>query len=1361
MSDWVGTRRSAAPHAALERADPSMFASSPHQTLPACIFHPSSNVDQTVTLQANHTLFARWHRPFKMAQDAQKPSADMRLHDSLSLLRDVDLREVMDREQELEFRMRLVRSFRFEYDIRRNPRDLYAAIEHAEVAVRLAASPRDKVNMLNSLSWLKMSAFYLDESASRLNEAIDYARLAHTELEAGPENDKELIKAYENLGHALSAKSQLESDLQALDEAIDCAREVVRLAEDEEIKASTSGNLAIRLHLWYRKSRQECDAAEALSILAKSLEILRPGSAGYAGALLAQGDICSDMYKHNGDLETLDQAIANFEQALGSDPAVDERRVDLLRKLSHLYESKHQKTADLSALRSAAKYFGMAITDAAGHPRKIDFISAQLNLLGRLAKAEQSLPGIEATLDQAWSLFSQIPSQHAKWNDSSQYISFIMADRYILTRDPAHLKALVGHVMETGKIWNDERGWTGSRVELTPAEALQSCLDALAPKKPSGATVTAVDKICSYFRTAYKASGPTQAVLNLYREHGPALEQLCRPHVGRASPPVGESIARVAGAEMATPKKDLSICRRPLEDSGQFEDRYRDPLTGLRYLAPSASGRLIMTVEPIVRDVMGYKVGDPVPQTLAEGLAREARLEAEALQRERDERKNPNPALCRVCRRLEVLKRQEDGTISWNPELWLPWGTWDQLRGRSHCVICRLLLSLLATSSRGNEQALHPRLARIDPDIQGTQLELQMLDTGELVLGVLYGLVVVGSLRIVTEANRQDAIRADDGEALLSKVQSWLQTCEVDHGPRCCTFLGEKRCASPIPLLFVDVVDHCLVSATSAEKYFALSYVWGGPQTTATTRSNVEERYQSGTLADGRCALPWTIRDAMVLVRRMGGRYLWVDSLCIVQDDAEHKHRDIQRMDIVYMMAFATIVAAHGENADAGLPGVRPGTRNAQITGSVFIPASSSASSDSQTLLLTTAASPLPLALESSVWESRGWVLQERLLSRRCIYFTSDWTYFQCGRKTVSETASDGPVSARRLRDPREANDFLSMENPLVLLGKVGLISERERLCRAFEVYTKLVGMYVLRDLTVYHDIVNAFSGILSVLEEHFAGGFVSALPVAVLDLALLWTPGQKMLVRTHYANPKKTDSPQPYFPSWSWTGWVPWVGRPTYHHIFANMQSQPLPEPVVNAFRLHHHGTLHTIRARSSTCVLEPATRQTGVLGPDFGPEVLQFWADTVEAAAFHFATIDKNRVEPEQLSSRENVHAKTSQAVIRLRDREERHCGLWYDNKNHRLWWAAEDKEKKPRAELVAISRLTAPESNGPFRVEGEIDIFDRGHFPSVGAERGVVNCLVIEWYEEIAARVTVAQVHWAAWQRAGPRRKHIRLV
>jgi hypothetical protein len=185
--------------------------------------------------------------------------------------------------------------------------------------------------------------------------------------------------------------------------------------------------------------------------------------------------------------------------------------------------------------------------------------------------------------------------------------------------------------------------------------------------------------------------------------------------------------------------------------------------------------------------------------------------------------------------------------------------------------------------------------------------------------------------------------------------------------------------------------------------------------------------------------------------------------------------------------------------------------------------------------------------------------------------------------------------------------DYLTMDNPLAMLDRAGLISENARFRRTFGLYTKLVEMYVTRHLTVSTDIVNAFSGLLIVLEEHFAGGFVSALPIAALDLALLWTPGQKMLRRSHYTAASGTpDNPQPYFPSWSWAGWMPWVGWPAYYHLFASPPLQPFPESLVETFSLHHHGTLHTILARSSTSVLQPAIQTPGILGPDFGPEVL-----------------------------------------------------------------------------------------------------------------------------------------------------------
>lgn len=63
----------------------------------------------------------------------------------------------------------------------------------------------------------------------------------------------------------------------------------------------------------------------------------------------------------------------------------------------------------------------------------------------------------------------------------------------------------------------------------------------------------------------------------------------------------------------------------------------------------------------------------------------------------------------------------------------------------------------------------------------------------------------------------------------------------------------------------------------------------------------------------------------MRLVKSVGGRFLWVDAICMVQDDEEKMARDIPRMNVVYGDAFATLIALYGDNADAGLPGVSPG----------------------------------------------------------------------------------------------------------------------------------------------------------------------------------------------------------------------------------------------------------------------------------------------------------------------------------------------------------------------------------------------------------------------------------------------------
>lgn len=76
--------------------------------------------------------------------------------------------------------------------------------------------------------------------------------------------------------------------------------------------------------------------------------------------------------------------------------------------------------------------------------------------------------------------------------------------------------------------------------------------------------------------------------------------------------------------------------------------------------------------------------------------------------------------------------------------------------------------------------------------------------------------------------------------------------------------------------------------------------------------------------------MPLTVNDAIQATREMGIRYLWVDALCIVQDDeGGEKLPHIKQMNRIYETAELVIVAMSGRDANAGLPGVRPWTRNA------------------------------------------------------------------------------------------------------------------------------------------------------------------------------------------------------------------------------------------------------------------------------------------------------------------------------------------------------------------------------------------------------------------------------------------------
>jgi len=105
-----------------------------------------------------------------------------------------------------------------------------------------------------------------------------------------------------------------------------------------------------------------------------------------------------------------------------------------------------------------------------------------------------------------------------------------------------------------------------------------------------------------------------------------------------------------------------------------------------------------------------------------------------------------------------------------------------------------------------------------------------------------------------------------------------------------------------------------VISNQMAARYVALSHCWGGSSHCRTTKFSLEQHKNALKITD----LPNTVQDAAFVVRKLGLRYLWVDSLCIIQDDEDDWLREAGRMVAVYEGAYLTIAASVSSDGSGG-----------------------------------------------------------------------------------------------------------------------------------------------------------------------------------------------------------------------------------------------------------------------------------------------------------------------------------------------------------------------------------------------------------------------------------------------------------
>lgn len=347
----------------------------------------------------------------------------------------------------------------------------------------------------------------------------------------------------------------------------------------------------------------------------------------------------------------------------------------------------------------------------------------------------------------------------------------------------------------------------------------------------------------------------------------------------------------------------------------------------------------------------------------------------------------------------------------------------------------------------------------------------------------------------------------DEHQMNFDVVGAWLLACETSHA-RChlSSLAGHKRRMS---LTFVDVVERRLVDAPSSEKYVALSYVWGDTKPFKATMRNISRLKALGSLKTGNGEIPLVLTDAMDMVEKIGQRFLWIDSICIIQDDPISKQQ-VFRMDQIYAGAVFTIIALSAAHANEGLAGVRPGTR--LVTSRV---------GEIHGRQLVTAFPEVWDVFNSSVYATRGWTFQEHMLSPRRLYVTEHQAYWECAQEVWAEDTVGGLHS----------NSMLDPIKDLLNRGQADLT-------RWFGFYEFLVQQYTSRTLKFSNDIFEAFAGIASRLESWCDQKIAAGIPLGSLLRALFFAPADGLPA------PRRRQLPDRNFPSWSW---LAWEGRITY----------------------------------------------------------------------------------------------------------------------------------------------------------------------------------------------------------------------
>jgi hypothetical protein len=355
----------------------------------------------------------------------------------------------------------------------------------------------------------------------------------------------------------------------------------------------------------------------------------------------------------------------------------------------------------------------------------------------------------------------------------------------------------------------------------------------------------------------------------------------------------------------------------------------------------------------------------------------------------------------------------------------------------------------------------------------------------------------------------------------MELVSTWSEQCLKYH-PEC----TRRNGCHTLPTRVIDVgprfpasgtlqYPRLIVSNGQRAPYACLSYRWSPAiQQYRTIRDNFREHLEH-IPAD---RLPRTLQDSIELVRYIGIRYLWIDCLCIIQDDDSDWQRECDQMAGIFENSFITISALQAHDSRSGLFHIREKSWKQYFR-----------TRDGTILGLRDRHEDLENDVVASTMQSRGWILQEKILSPAIAHFGMRQMHWECLNSTTSEvwrtksTPTPGP-----------------WKNILRETQRPGIESYHKGY---FIAWYMIMQYYTTMNLTIEYDRLPAILGLAKRFEKSYQATFLAGLWLEDIHRGILWqtwSQGRFYKTNDQPTSPSSPTSPRGVIasaisPSWTW----------------------------------------------------------------------------------------------------------------------------------------------------------------------------------------------------------------------------------